>query len=306
MARSLPLRVAPCPGEGLDSYLEAVAALHHSAWGDVLDAVGLGAGVCGGRAVYSWLIALPVDRAQDLQSSCGVDIAALQSMTLAGLFGGVGDTPGSAAPRVPRCLWPPRSRFCPACLADTGGRWQLWWRLRWAFACPIHRCLLADTCPRCDRWQRIGAHPDGLVPTRAQCSRTAQDALGRDLRRCGADLSAAPAHPCRRDSAVLAVQSSILGTYRSGWAAFGIYAPAPVSAAQFTADLSALGARVLRYAHPEELAALLPCDLLDSCRQCLAGRRAHLPHMATPSSGAAATRWRPFSCAPASWSRPPA
>ena len=43
MVRPLPIRVSPHPGEGLDSYLEAVAARHHAAWGDVLDAVGLDA-----------------------------------------------------------------------------------------------------------------------------------------------------------------------------------------------------------------------------------------------------------------------
>ena len=177
-------------------------------------------------------------------------------MTLAGLIGSVGETHCTAAPVVPVCLSPPRSRFCPACLAETGGRWQLWWRLRWAFACPIHRCLLADTCPCCDRWQRIGAHPHGLVPTPGRCSRTADDAFGRDLRRCGADLSAAPARRYLRDSAVLTVQSTILGAYRGGCAAFGIYAPDPVSATQFTADLSGLAARILRYARTEDLAGL--------------------------------------------------
>ena len=41
MVRAFPIRVPPHPGEGLDSYLEALAARHHAAWGDVLDAVGL-------------------------------------------------------------------------------------------------------------------------------------------------------------------------------------------------------------------------------------------------------------------------
>ena len=203
MVRSLPIRVPPHPGEGLDSYLEAVAARHHGAWGDVLDAVGLDTPTSGGRAVYSWLTVLPADRARDLQTGCGVDGAAVQSMTLAGLIGSAGESHCTAAPVVPMCLSPPRSRFCPACLAETGGRWQLWWRLRWAFACPTHQCLLADTCPCCDRWQRTGAHPHGLVPTPGRCSRTADDAYGRDLRRCGADLSAAPAPRYLRDSAVL-------------------------------------------------------------------------------------------------------
>ena len=262
MVRALPIRVSPHPGEGLDSYLEAVAARHHAAWGDVLDAVGLEARSSGRRELYSWLMALPVDRARDLQTSCGVDSATVQSMTVADLIGSVGESHCTAAPMVPVCLSPPRSRFCPACLAETGGRWQLWWRLRWAFACPIHQCLLADTCPCCDRWQRIGPHPHGLVPAPNRCSRKADNAYGRDLRRCGADLSAAPTRRYLCDSAVLKVQSTILGAYRDGCAAFGIYAPEPVSATQLTADLSGLAARILRYAHTEDLVGLLPTDLL--------------------------------------------
>ena len=289
MVRSLPIGVSPHPGEGLDSYLEALAARHHAAWGDVLDAVGLDARTSVGRAVYSWLMALPVDRARDLQTSCRVDCATLQSMTMADLTGSVGESHCTAAPMVPMCLSPPRSRFCPACLTETGGRWQLWWRLRWAFACPYHQCLLADTCPSCDRWQRIGPHPQGLVPAPNRCSRKADNAHGRDLRRCGADLSAAPARRDLRGSAVLNAQSTILAAYRSGCAAFGIYAFDPVSAAQLTADLSGLAARILRFAHAEDLGGLLPTCLLDTYRQCVANRPAHQSHAATPISGAAAT-----------------
>ena len=128
------------------------------------------------------------------------------------------------------------------------------------------------------------------MPTPSRCSRKADNAFGRDLRRCGADLSAAPTgRRCLCDSAVLEVQSTILGAYRDGRAAFGIYAPDPVSAAQLTADLSGLAARILRYAHAEDLVGLLPTDLLDTYRQCVANRPAHQPHAATPVSGAAET-----------------
>jgi hypothetical protein len=85
------------------------------------------------------------------------------------------------------------------------------------------------------------------------------------------------------------VQSTILGAYRSGCAAFGIYAPDPVSATQLTADLSGLAARILRYAHTEDLVGLLPTDLLDTYRHCVTNRPAHHPHAATPVSGAAQT-----------------
>ncbi len=86
-------------------------------------------------------------------------------------------------------------------------------------------------------------------------------------------LSAASVRRRLRDSAVLKVQSTILGAYRDGRAAFGIYAPNPVSAAQLTADLSGLAARILRYAHTEDLVGLIPTDLLDTYRHRVAAVR---------------------------------
>jgi hypothetical protein len=45
-------------------------------------------------------------------------------------------------------LWgrPRGSRFCPECLADSGGRWPLTWRLGWSFACLIHSRLVKLGC----------------------------------------------------------------------------------------------------------------------------------------------------------------
>ncbi|MFE5406634.1 TniQ family protein [Streptomyces sp. NPDC056580] len=40
------------------------------------------------------------------------------------------------------------SRACPHCLASSDV-WPLWWRLAIAAGCPVHRCLLIDTCPAC-------------------------------------------------------------------------------------------------------------------------------------------------------------
>ncbi|MGX5825816.1 TniQ family protein, partial [Salmonella enterica] len=63
-----------------------------------------------------------------------------------------------------------RSRYCPDCLAESGGRWQLHWRLGCVFACTEHRCLLADTCPYCGTFQRPRRRPSGvLVPSPGRC-----------------------------------------------------------------------------------------------------------------------------------------
>lgn len=292
MVRSLPLRVSPHPGEGLDSFLEAVAVRHDAAWGDLLGAVGLTDGTSGGRAVYSWLRVLPADRARDVNTSCGNDSATAQSMTLAALIGSNSQTRCTPASMAPMCLFPPRSRFCPACLSETSGRWQLWWRLRWAFACPRHRCLLADLCPCCGREQRIGPHPRGLVPAPTRCSRSADRCYGHALLRCGADLSATPTRLCRRGSAVTEAQLIILGVYRAGRASFGVYADNPVSAAQFTSDLTDLATRILRSPRLHDGAGLLPADLRDASRQCVADRATYSPAAApgatTPDTAVAA------------------
>src|SRR5438309_479081 len=64
---------------------------------------------------------------------------------------------GQHRARPPRRRAPARvarqtgSRFCPACLRDTDGRWLLRWRLPWAFACPVHAHLLVDVCPGCGK-----------------------------------------------------------------------------------------------------------------------------------------------------------
>ncbi|WP_374227332.1 TniQ family protein [Streptomyces sp. AC512_CC834] len=59
------------------------------------------------------------------------------------------------------------SRFCPACLEETGGRWQVTWRLGWSFACIRHHVLLADRCPACLRTLDCAPTPAGKCPVPA-------------------------------------------------------------------------------------------------------------------------------------------
>ncbi|MDU0314116.1 TniQ family protein [Phycicoccus sp. M110.8] len=41
------------------------------------------------------------------------------------------------------------SMACPTCLAESGGVWQLTWKLPWLFMCERHQCYLVSTCPCC-------------------------------------------------------------------------------------------------------------------------------------------------------------
>jgi TniQ len=257
--RTVPIRLAPVEGEGLDSYLEALACRSGTAWGDVIDAVGLGAPMTPSRpGIYPWVRRLTGSQSTALSQSTGVDIAALAQMTLAGFM-----PTAIRTPLVPLLLSPSRSRFCPLCLAvDGAGRWQLWWRLRWSFACPRHSCLLADCCPACGLTQRTQPLPSWLIPQTGTCARSARGASGRDLTRCGAVLSTHLIDPLPGE-AVIAAQTRLLQYVRQESVCDGIYRGQPVTVPQFLADLTALANRILNYAERSELQSRLPAYVLD-------------------------------------------
>ncbi|MGO8965382.1 TniQ family protein [Mycobacterium sp.] len=265
--RTLPIQLLPGVGEGLDSYLELLAQRAGAAWADMLDAVGLDTDGRGRTlGVYQWLSELTPAQQQSLSSACGIDPSELRPLTMAALIPAAAATSPTTTPLVPPHLSPARSRFCPQCLAQTGGRWQLWWRLRWAFACPHHRCLLADTCPECGRWQRTRPLPNDLIPVPGRCARKADTSHGRDLRRCGAALSTTTTLRLREDHRVLAVQSAILQTLGHDVVSHGVYTGDPVSVRLYLADLAAVAGRILGYADPSDLEDLVPADLLDTYR----------------------------------------
>lgn len=82
------------------------------------------------------------------------------------------------------------SRFCPACLAANGGRWLAGWRMPWFVACPVHKVLLATSCPSCDARQRQRPIRTADSPNDPRCcAEPAPNATGRSPARCGADLT---------------------------------------------------------------------------------------------------------------------
>ena len=89
----------------------------------------------------------------------------------------------------PSAAWLPgcRVRFCPACLAGTGGRWQLAWRATVTAVCATHRLLLHDRCPSCGAFPRVRMTGP---PSPLHC--TSRLHYGS---RCGADLTLASPTP---------------------------------------------------------------------------------------------------------------
>ena len=148
--RSLPIRVAPITGEALDSWLDALSARLDSTLGELT----VGSGILQRTATFygqqqRMLRQLTAAQTASLASLTEVDATTLTGMTLSryASYPQAADPPHKAVPFAML----PGSRYCPACLAETGGRWQLSWRLPWTFACILHPCYLADTCPSCGR-----------------------------------------------------------------------------------------------------------------------------------------------------------
>ena len=195
-SRILPIRLPPEPGEPLDSWVAAYAARLGT---PILD---LAAGLGPGGSFW---------RQPAADVALGKGVGALDGLTAAA---GLTDEQVMAMWRPlaryrhlvrarlasSRLRWmvlPLRwSRFCPACLADTGGRWQTRWRLPWQLACPTHATLLCSRCPRCDGRQRQEALLQDIGTAQTMtCDVPTPAASGRGDHRCGKDLSSTTAEP---------------------------------------------------------------------------------------------------------------
>jgi TniQ len=253
--RTLPIRVDPLPQESLDSWLEALASRTDATWGDILRAIGI-VGTRGNTASY-WAtratVSLTPRQVGTISHCTGVEPRRLRAMTLQPW---IKDTSSQRPPVA--SLRVTGSRFCPKCLEERGGRWRVWWRMRWAFACPTHRCLLADACNVCGGLQRTAPPRFSEVPKLGSCTRGVT--RSGETPRCHEPLSSAPAIRLDTDPAVV-IQRELLCVLRAGYASGGIYGSWPVPSTIFMRDLHTLGTWMLRYAQACDVAARIS-DLL--------------------------------------------
>ena len=269
--RTFPIRLAPLPGEALDSWLEALAYRLNVRLGDMLGDLGLAASTRNGVRELAiptdWTIALREEEATRIAYATGTDPQQLHGMTLM-RFDGRALRIDQAKRRVSRhVLWgrPRGSRFCPECLADNGGRWPLTWRLGWSFACLIHHRLLADRCPECGRVQRERPFSRHALPVPGRCgirpSRTGDLAIPGG---CGQDLTWAETLSLPVGHPALDAQRLILETIESGDASFGPYEIVPQSAIAALTDLRAVAGRILADLPADDLPRWIPQDLVDA------------------------------------------
>jgi hypothetical protein len=270
-ARTFPIRLALLPGEALDSWLEALAHRLNVRLGDVLGELGLAAafqhGVREVAVPTDWTIALRDEEAARIAHATGTDPQQLHDMTLMRFDGRalrIDQTKRQVSRHV---LWgrPRGSRFCPECLADSGGRWPLTWRLGWSFACLTHNRLFADRCPDCGRVQRERPFSRHAQPVPGRCgtlpSRTGDLAIPGG---CGQDLTHAETLRLPVSHPALDAQRLILETIESGYASYGPYGTMPQPAVTALTDLRAIAGRILADLPAADLPKWVPQDLIEA------------------------------------------
>ncbi|MGP8298134.1 TniQ family protein [Streptomyces inhibens] len=296
MVRSLPLRTAPVRGEALDSWLEALAAQLRTPMGDLLVELGLLRQYRPPeQAPFTrspWLTLLAPQEAEHLGAATGLAPVDLRAMTLEHF-----DQRALSIDRGRRMLHRTRnwrrsagtgSRFCPDCLAESGGRWQLSWRFGWSFACLPHRRLLADLCPGCGSLQRRRRHADRVIPVPGLCDRPGPKPDGGPSPRCRYPLRTAHTLLLDPDHPALRAQQDLVDAVATGIGSFGVYRHRPQPALDVLADVKGLGRRALFIMSGDRLAELVPADLLNARQETSAGESASGRLVPVTAAGTAA------------------
>lgn len=198
--RRLALVPEPYAGESLLSWVDALARLNLVSRMQALHiAAFVRPGAVNPRPGIRFGTRVTAEVTTRVQITTGLSAERLRRMTLLHYIDGVLPQPPAllrsrnvAAWLAPHGLWPAlstRSRACPACLRENGGRWLLRWRLVWSFACARHRVYLLGACRGCGK----GLHQFVPGPTDAVvCGQYLPDHVGRPCPRVVARM-----HPPR-------------------------------------------------------------------------------------------------------------
>ncbi|MFT4157345.1 MAG: TniQ family protein [Microbacterium sp.] len=230
----------PLPDEPLDSWVEFMAHSYGATVGEMARALGLidadGVPRASPQSARTWSTALESQQLRNLELATGRpgdEFLAMTRTTFAA--NAIRLTPqGRISASCPSTGV--AARYCPECLADSGGRWRLSWQFPFGFACPRHKRLLADVCPECGQPPRLIGHPLTLVPEPGYCHNRPGKRASAIRARCGADLTSSSEFAAA-DSAMREAQRMILRVVATGIGEFGIYADARPSTIQVLSDM---------------------------------------------------------------------
>ncbi|CDJ99375.1 conserved hypothetical protein [Microbacterium sp. C448] len=238
--RRLPHVAMPLPDEPLDSWVEFMAHSYGATVGEMARALGLvgGKGIpaAGAQSSRAWSTALEPQQLRNLELTTGRSGDEYRAMTRTTFAANaIRLTPqGRISASCPATGV--AARYCPECLADSGGRWRLSWQFPFGFACLRHKRLLVDACPGCGQPPRLIGHPLTLVPEPGRCHNRPATESTVLRARCGADLTSSEefvaAHSETREA-----QRLILRVVATGIGEFGIYADGRPSTIQVLSDM---------------------------------------------------------------------
>lgn len=244
--RVLPFRVRPLPDEPFDSWVEALAAANRATIAEVGCALGLIEQRDGTAVSATWWMAnawateLTDAQAGRVEQATGIPAAQFQEMTRMRFARHAIRRTRNGRISVRCAAAGTAGRFCPECLADSGGRWRMSWQFPFAFACNRHRRILVDACPACGKHPRHVGHPLAVIPVPGQChNRVPGAGIGPIASRCRADLTV-DAERIPASEAVLHAQRTMMRVVSTGEGRFGIYADAPQPAVRVLEDVRLL------------------------------------------------------------------
>lgn len=256
LQRRLPFIREPVLGESFPSWLDRTSAALQAPSGVVAQAIGLPIRRYHKDSVPAMYgIAMSRDVEGAASAATGLARSALHGMHLACYDGGVLDL-AELDPADERTLrlvarreWVllHGSRVCPLCLAESGGVWQLHWKLSITAVCVTHGLLMLDDCPDCAvplrRTSQGGPSALSMLrpPDPTSCF------AGRYG--CGADLTSAVSD--RVGARIVQAQHRLLTVVDGHSAALG---GSPLSTPKYFERVRALAAAVRFAADP----ALLP------------------------------------------------
>lgn len=208
--RSLVTFLEPYSGEAFSSYVERLAAKHDVALAVILSCLGL-VSPNSKRPPAGYGVVLDEEH---LQLFCTVSRLPAETVraSLLSAYDGIALDMADATSAEPDRLrkaavaqWAyfSGSHYCPECLKESQGAWQLSWKLPWSYCCPRHQCLLNKSCPYCDQ-RAAGGRRDGWsspvfhgrVPRPGHCGNPlpqGQAMRGKGGTPCGGFLGDAPA-----------------------------------------------------------------------------------------------------------------
>lgn len=209
--RTFPVRVPVSDHESLHSYVHRLSARHDVPLGHTLSRLGLVTDVRQ-KPLAGFGIVMPDEQVSDFSFVAGIAESQTRSLLLSKFAGvclsldGVKLGIHDSVRKVATSEWAyfSGSHFCPECLRETEGAWNLSWKLPWSFACVKHQALLHDHCPDCGQRPATGYRDGSLspafigkVPKPGFCTNVLPPGLasrGKGSTSCGCNLMGLDSH----------------------------------------------------------------------------------------------------------------